>query len=125
LKIAVLKESEAGERRVAASAETVRKFIELGAELAVEAGAGAGASIADADYEAAGARVGSRADVLNGAGIVLCVQGPDPGALQGLMAGALLVGALDPFGRKSRVEAYAGAGLEALAMEWMPRITRA
>jgi NAD(P) transhydrogenase subunit alpha len=125
LKIAVLRESEACERRVAASPETIKKFIALGAELAVEAGAGAGASISDADYEAAGASVGSRADVLEEADIILVVQGPEPDSLAGPKAGALLVGALDPFGRKPRVEAYAGLGLEALAMEWMPRITRA
>jgi NAD(P) transhydrogenase subunit alpha len=125
LKIAVLKEQEPGERRVAASAETVKKFIALGATLAIEAGAGAGATIADADYEAAGASVGPRAEVLKDAEIVLCVQGPDPHSLAGVKAGALLVAALDPFGQPARVEAYAGAGLEALAMEWVPRITRA
>jgi NAD(P) transhydrogenase subunit alpha len=125
LKIAVLKENEAGERRVAATPETVKKFIALGADLAVEAGAGAGASIADADYEAAGASVGSRQAALEQADIILVVQGPEPDSLGGLKAGALLVGALDPFGKRARIEAYAGAGLEALAMEWMPRITRA
>jgi proton-translocating NAD(P)+ transhydrogenase subunit alpha len=125
LKIAVLKEQEAGERRVAASAETVKKFSALGASLAVEAGAGQGASIADADYAAAGASVGSRAEALADADIILCVQGPEPESLAGMKAGALLVGALNPFGRRERIEAYAAAGLEALAMEWMPRITRA
>jgi proton-translocating NAD(P)+ transhydrogenase subunit alpha len=125
VKIAVLKECDEGERRVAASAETVKKFSALGASLAVEAGAGAGASIADAEYEAAGAAVGPRAQVLADADIILCVQGPDPDSLPGVKAGALLVGALNPFGRRERIEAYAAAGLEALAMEWMPRITRA
>jgi len=125
VKIAVLKESEEGERRVAASAETAKKFIALGATVTVEAGAGAGASIADADYEAAGASVGTRAAALQDAGIILCVQGPPPESLAGAKAGALLVGALNPTGRRERVEAYAAAGLEALAMEWMPRITRA
>jgi NAD(P) transhydrogenase subunit alpha len=125
VKIAVLKESEEGERRVAASAETVKKFIALGASLAVEAGAGTGASISDADYEAAGASVGARADVLKDADSILVVQGPEPDSLAGMKAGALLIGALNPFGRRDRIEAYAAAGLEALAMEWMPRITRA
>jgi len=125
VKIAVLKESEKGERRVSATPETVKKFIALGASVAVEAGAGAGASIADADYEAAGAAVGSRAEALKDADAVLAVQGPDPAALADLKRGAWLVGALDPFGRRERVEAYAEAGAEALAMEWMPRITRA
>jgi NAD(P) transhydrogenase subunit alpha len=125
VKIAVLKESEEGERRVAASADTVKKFIALGASLAVEAGAGAGASIADADYEAAGASVGPRAEMLGDADIILVVQGPEADSLAGMKAGALLVGALNPFGRRERIEGYAAAGLEALAMEWMPRITRA
>jgi NAD(P) transhydrogenase subunit alpha len=125
LRIAVLKESEAGERRVAASAETVRKYIGLGAELAVEAGAGACASIADADYEAAGAKLGSRAEVLKDADIILCVQGPDPETIKGAKAGALLVGGLNPTGQRARIDSYAAAGLQALAMEWMPRITRA
>ena len=125
MKIAVLKESEEGERRVAASAETAKKYVALGASVAVEAGAGAGASIADADYEAAGAAVGSRAEALKDADIILAVQGPELGSLAGAKQGALLVGALNPFGRRERIEAYAAAGLEALAMEWMPRITRA
>jgi NAD(P) transhydrogenase subunit alpha len=125
LKIAVLKETAAGERRVAASAETVRKFIGLGAEVTVESGAGLSASVSDADYEAAGATTGTRAAVLKDAGIILCVQGPDPANLKGAKAGALVVGGLNPFGERTRVDGYAAAGLEALAMEFMPRITRA
>jgi NAD(P) transhydrogenase subunit alpha len=125
LKIAVLKESEAGERRVAASPETVKKYIGLGAGVAVEAGAGADASVADADYEAAGATIGSRAAALKDADIILCVQGPEAGTLKGAKKGALLVGGLNPFGQRARIDGYAAAGLEALAMEWMPRITRA
>ena len=78
MKIAVLKETAAGETRCAAIPETVKKFVALGAEVAVENGAGAGASVTDADFEAAGATVGSRAEVLKGAGIILCVAGPDP-----------------------------------------------
>ncbi len=125
MKIAVLKESEAGERRVAASPETVKKFIGLGASVAVEAGAGAGASVADADYEAAGASVGARAATLKDADIVLAVQGPEPDALKGAKTGALLIAALNPFGKRERVDAYAKAGLETIAMEFLPRITRA
>jgi len=125
LKIAVLKEQAAGERRVAATPETVKKFIALGAELAVEAGAGVTASIADADYQAAGARVGDRAATLAGADIVLAVQGPDPASLGGQKPGAWIVASLNPFGERARVDAYAAAGVEALAMEFMPRITRA
>jgi NAD(P) transhydrogenase subunit alpha len=91
----------------------------------VEAGAGVGASISDAEFEAAGAKVGQRAEVLKGAGIILAINGPEPQALAGAETGALLVGALDPIRRRAAVEGYAAAGLEALAMEWMPRITRA
>jgi H+-translocating NAD(P) transhydrogenase subunit alpha len=125
MKIAVLKEQADGERRVAATPETVKKFKALGADLAVEAGAGAGAAIADGDYETAGATVGSRQDVLRGADAVLAVQGPEPASLQGLASGALIVAALDPTRQRERVDGYAAAGLEALAMEFMPRITRA
>lgn len=125
VKIAVLKEKAAGETRVAATAETVRKFIALGADVAVEAGAGLSAAIADADYAAAGARLGKAADILAGADIVLGVQGPDPKSLKGIAPGAWIIAGLDPFGQRARVDAYAKAGVEALAMEFMPRITRA
>jgi len=124
MKIAVLKEA-AGETRCAATPETVKKFAALGADLAVEKGAGAGASIADSDFEEAGAKVGARKDVLKGAAVILCVNSPDPKSLAGAESGALLVGALDPARQGDRVKGFAAAGLEALAMEWMPRITRA
>ncbi len=124
MKIAVLKEA-AGETRCAAIPETVKKFVGLGAEVAVETGAGEGASVSDSEFQAAGATIGSRAEVLKGAGIILTVSGPDPQSLSGAQDGALLVGALDPARRSDAITAYASSGLEALAMEWMPRITRA
>ena len=125
MKIAVLKETAEGETRCAAIPETVKKFIALGAEVAVERGAGEHASVPDADFETAGASLGARADVLKGAAIILCVQGPQPQTLKGAEKGALLVGGLDPLRRTEAVDGYAAAGLEAMAMEWMPRITRA
>jgi NAD(P) transhydrogenase subunit alpha len=125
VKIAILKETAPGERRVAATPETVKKFIALGADIAVEQGAGAASSIADADYQGAGATVADRATVLAGADIVLAVQAPAPDALTGLTPGAWLAAILNPFGERARVDAYAAAGIEALAMEFMPRITRA
>ncbi len=125
MKIAVLKEQADGERRVAATPETVKKFGALGATLAVESGAGETASIADAAYADAGASVGDRAATLAGADIVLCVQGPDPASLAGVAPGAWIVASLNPFADRARIEAYAAAGYEALAMEFMPRITRA
>ena len=125
LRIAVLKERAAGERRVAITPETVKKFAGLGADLAVESGAGMTASISDSDYAEAGAKVRSAADTVKGADIILGVQAPDVELLQGANAGAWVAATFDPFGQKQRVEAYAKAGLEALSMEFMPRITRA
>ena len=125
MKIAVLKETAPSETRCAAIPETVKKFIGLGAEVAVEAGAGVSAGVSDAEFEAAGAKVADRKATLSSADVVLCINGPDAAALKGAAAGAVLVGALDPLRRKEAVDAYAAAGLQALAMEWMPRITRA
>ena len=124
-RIAVLKEQAPGESRVAATPETVKKLIALGAHVAVESGAGAAAAIADADYAAAGAMLGSRKDVVAKAEILLGVQGPDATSLKGCAKGAWLVAALDPFGQLARIKDYAAAEIEALAMEFMPRITRA
>ena len=123
MRIAVLKETASGETRVAASPETVKKFIALGASVAVETGAGESASISDAEFAAAGAELAK--DAVKGADIVLGVQGPDPKKLKGANAGAWIVAGLDPFGQRARVDEYAKAGFEALAMEFMPRITRA
>jgi len=125
MRIAVLKERAAGESRVSATPETVGKFARLGAILAVEAGAGEGASISDEAYREAGAEVGPLAQVIAGADVVFGVQGPDPALLAGASAGAWLAAILDPLGQRGRVDAYAAAGIEALAMEYMPRITRA
>jgi NAD(P) transhydrogenase subunit alpha len=125
VKIAVLRERAPGETRVAATPETIKKFTALGAELAVERDAGEAASAPDGDYEAAGAAVGARDKVLGGADVILCINGPDPASLKGAKDGALIVGALDPLRRSEAIAAYAKAGFEALAMEWMPRITRA
>jgi H+-translocating NAD(P) transhydrogenase subunit alpha len=125
VKIAVLRETAPGETRCSAIPETVKKFIALGAEVAVEKGAGESASFSDSDFETAGATVATRNTVLSGAGIILCVNGPEAASLEGAAMGALLVGALDPQRRGDAIEGYAKAGLQALAMEWMPRITRA
>ncbi|MEL6876040.1 MAG: NAD(P) transhydrogenase subunit alpha, partial [Pseudomonadota bacterium] len=125
MKIAVLKELAEGELRVGATPETVKKFVALGASMAVETGAGEGASIADSDYEEMGATTGSRADIIKDADILLGVQGPDPASLTGIKKGAWLVASLNPFRERDRVDAYAKLDIDALAMEFMPRITRA
>jgi NAD(P) transhydrogenase subunit alpha len=125
VKIAVLKELADGEARVSASPETVKKFIALGATMVVEKGAGESAAVADTDYQDMGATIGTRAAVLKDADIVLAVQGPSPQSLKGIKKGAWLVASLNPFGERERVDAYAKLGIDALAMEFMPRITRA
>jgi NAD(P) transhydrogenase subunit alpha len=125
MRIAVLQERAAEENRVAATPETVRKFIALGATVAVEQGAGERAAISDAAFAEAGAEVGPAGSVVKGADIVLAVQAPDPGVLAGANPGAWVAATFNPFAEKERVAAYAAAGLEALAMEFMPRITRA
>lgn len=125
MRIAVLKERAVGEARVAATPETVRKLAALGATLAVEEGAGTGAAITDEAYREAGAEVAGAAAVVRDADVVLGVQAPDPALLTGAKPGAWVAAMFDPFTARDRVNAYAGAGLEALAMEFMPRITRA
>ena len=121
MKIAVLKEQSEGERRVAATAETVKKFIALGADVSAEAGAGASAAITDDDYRTAGAIIGQP----DGADAILCVQAPETGHIAWAKPGSLLIGLMNPVAGRSQIEAYAAAGIEAFAMEWMPRITRA
>ncbi|MGL6042644.1 MAG: NAD(P) transhydrogenase subunit alpha [Sandaracinobacteroides sp.] len=122
MKIAVLAETAPGERRVAATPETVKKLGALGATIAVESGAGAGANIPDSAFSEAGASVGSRADTLAGAGLVLGIQGPETA---GLPAGIIVAASLNPYQSQAGNAAYAAAGVQALAMDFMPRITRA
>ena len=125
LRIAVMKERAPGESRVALTPETAKKFAALGATVAIEQGAGFGASITDDAYREAGAEVGTSADVISGADIVLGVQAPDPTQLTGAKPGAWVAATFDPYRNGELVAAYAAAGLEALSMEFMPRITRA
>jgi H+-translocating NAD(P) transhydrogenase subunit alpha len=125
MKIAILRETTDYERRVSATPETVKKFIALGADIAVEAGAGESASIADSAYQDAGATVADRGVVIENADILLCVRGPATESIVGVKRDAWLVGSLDPLAQRPLVDRYAAAGIEALAMEFMPRITRA
>ena len=122
--IGVGAETEAGETRVAASPETVKKFVGLGAEVAVEHGAGLKAGFVDADYEAAGARLVA-ADQALGADLVLKVRRPSAAELGSLKSGALVIAMMDPYGHQDAVEQIAKAGVAAFATELMPRITRA
>ena len=125
MKIAVLNERDPLETRVSATPESVKKFLALGAEMAVEAGAGETAGVSDEEYREVGATVADRSAVIENADAIFCVRGPDPEELDAAKQGARLIGALDPFNNRDAVDAYAKAGIEALAMEFMPRITRA
>lgn len=126
MKIAVIKERAKHEARVAASAETVKKFVALGAQVTVEAGAGKGASIADSRFGEAGATIGKTLeDTLQGADVVLAVNAPEAEVLDAMPKGATLVAMLNPLVEKAYVADVAGRGLTAFAMELMPRISRA
>jgi H+-translocating NAD(P) transhydrogenase subunit alpha len=122
--IAAPTETDPGETRVAATPETIKKFIGLGAEVAIEHGAGAKAGFPDADYASTGARLVSAAEAL-GADVVLKVRRPNAGEIERLKPGALVIATMDPYGHRDAVEAMARAGAAAFAMELLPRITRA
>ena len=124
--IAVTRERREGETRCAVTPETVKKLIALGATVTVEAGTGAGSSIPDADYEGAGATVAKDTKaVLTGADILLKVRGPTAQEISALKPGAIVAAMLDAYREKDTVQALAGAGTTAFAMEFVPRITRA
>jgi H+-translocating NAD(P) transhydrogenase subunit alpha len=123
MKIAVAAETDAGEPRVAAVPDTVKKMVGLGAEVAVMPGAGVKSGVLDSDYTAAGATVS--ADALNGADVVLQVRRPSASELPRMKKGALVLGIMDPYGNDAALKQIADAGLVAFAMELMPRITRA
>ncbi len=126
MRLAVLKERRRDETRVAATPETVRKLVALGLQVAVEAGAGHGASIPDADYTAAGAEVSpDAAGTLAGAGVVFAVQTPELAERALIPRGALLVCISGALADRALVPALAQAGIDVAAMELLPRITRA
>jgi NAD(P) transhydrogenase subunit alpha len=126
MRLGVLKERAAGETRVAASPDTVKKLIALGLSVAVESGAGLAASISDAEFAAAGAEIApDAAAVLAGAGILFAVQAPGPDVRSKMAAGTLLVCTMNIFADPTLVPALAETGIDGVAMEMMPRITRA
>jgi len=123
MKISILRECEGGEPRVGGTPDTVKRFVGLGATVAVEPGAGLRSGILDADYAAAGAEVS--ADAVRNADIVLKVRRPEAAELASYKKGALVVAIMDPYGNEAALKALAEAGVSAFAMELMPRITRA
>jgi NAD(P) transhydrogenase subunit alpha len=125
MRIAVPREAEP-EPRVAATPETVKKLKALGAEVAVEAGAGTKSGILDSDYEAAGATVhASAAEAARGADVVLKVRRPSAEEAAQYQRGAIVVAIMDPYGNEAALQQLAEAGVTAIAMELMPRISRA
>ena len=125
MKIAIAKETLPAEKRVAATPETVKKLIALGAEVSVEQGAGLSASMPDDAYAAAGAKVVSSADIYKDADVVLRVRHPAVAEIQNMKKGAVLIGLLAPYQEKESLKACAAQGVTAFSMELVPRITRA
>ncbi len=126
MRLAILKERRAGEARVAATPETVKKLTGLGLEVVIESGAGAGARISDDEYKAAGAAIAdASATVLRDADIVLKVRPPDAHEIAAMKSGAILVALLAPYTEKDTIAALAAHGVNAFAMEFIPRISRA
>lgn len=132
MKVAVIKERRAHERRVAASPDTAKRMAAMGLAVVVERGAGEAAGFSDAAYAAAGAIIAADpATALADADIVLKVQPPinsgeaETDELKCLKSGAVLIGLLQPYRSVAEIEGYAGAGITAFAMELLPRITRA
>jgi len=124
--IAVTKERRAGETRVAATPETVKKLIAAGWSVVVEAGAGMGASVPDADYASAGAEVAKTAKAaLAKADILMKVRGPEAEEIAALKSGAVVIATLNPYTERATLDALAAQGATTFAMEFVPRITRA
>src|SRR5271169_4698464 len=121
--IAVARESDPAEPRVAGTPETVKKLKALGAEVAVERGAGLASGIPDAEFTAAGATVGD--NVVKDADVMLEVRRPSAAEVASYKRGALVIAIMDPYGNDAALKTMADAGISAFAMELMPRITRA
>jgi len=123
MKIAVQAEADTAEPRVAATPDTVKKMVGLGAQVAVEPGAGIKSGVLDADYEAAGATLAAGA--AKDADVVLKVRRPTEAEAAGYKKGALVIANMDPYGNDIALASLAKAGVTAFAVELMPRITRA
>jgi len=125
MRVAVPKETTAGERRVALVPETVAKLVQTGFEVRVEHAAGSAAGFSDADYESAGAQLADRAELGESAAVVAAVASPEPELLAQLASGTVVVGFLDPLGDEDGLARLRAQGVLAFAMESIPRITRA
>ncbi len=123
MRIAIPRETEAGEPRVAGTPDTVKRLKALGGDLVVEPGAGLASGILDSDFEAAGATIA--ADAVKGADVVLKVRRPSAAELKSYTPGAVVLATMDPYGNEGALAHMAAAGVAGFAMELMPRITRA
>jgi NAD(P) transhydrogenase subunit alpha len=124
--VAITKERQNNETRVAATPESVKKLIALGLTVRIETGAGAGASIPDNDYKEAGAQIAkTAAAAISGADLLFKVHGPDAAEIAALKKGAIVAALLNPHQSRDRLNALATAGVTAIAMEFIPRISRA
>lgn len=124
MKIGIPAEIDSGEARVAATPESVKRFVGMGAEVAVEKGAGEKAGLLDKDFEAAGAKIVSAKDAAS-ADIVLKVRRPMRAELANYKAGSIVIAIMDPYGNEAALADMAGAKVSGFAMELMPRISRA
>jgi NAD(P) transhydrogenase subunit alpha len=123
MRIAVARESDPAEDRVAATPDTIKKLKSLGADVVIEPGAGVKSGIPDADFTAAGATIAT--DAVNNADVVLKVRRPNAIELASYKKGTIVIAIMDPYGNDTALKAMADAGVTAFAMELMPRITRA
>jgi NAD(P) transhydrogenase subunit alpha len=123
MKIAVAKEIDPSEPRVAVSPDAVKKYKALGVDIAIEPGAGIKSGLPDSEFTAVGATVS--ADAVKDADIVIKVKRPEASELGKYKRGALVIAIMDPYGNDAALKAMADAGISAFAMELMPRITRA
>jgi NAD(P) transhydrogenase subunit alpha len=124
VQVFIPRERRQGENRVAATPDTVRRMVKQGLEVVIERGAGESAFFPDAEYEAAGARLSDDAE-WSTADAVLTVRPPEAAAVAALKPGAVLIGLLAPSQNLDLVRALAERGVTSLAMELIPRITRA
>jgi NAD(P) transhydrogenase subunit alpha len=125
MKIAIAKDKLAAEKRVAASPETVKKLIALGVEVFVVSGAGIDSAMTDDAYRQAGAKVASEDETYSNADVILRVRHPSAEELKKAKKGAVMIGILSPYQEKDLLKSYAAQGITAMAMELVPRITRA
>ena len=125
MRIAVPREQQQGEARVALAPESVKKLVAAGAEVGIETGAGIRAGFPDADYQTAGASLMSRADLLPKADILACVNRPEEADFAKLKPGAVIIGFLKPLDEPAALEPIVARKLTAFAMELVPRSTRA